>query len=100
MAAGRIEAVIEENNLTFPLTIRVTCHFPALAEHIVVAQSAQEVVGLVENTIGLVKITTSEDVVIYPVHDGTRQLYMLRLQQGLIWSDCDNVVDYDLVFGN
>ena len=105
MAAGRIETFIKDNYITFPTDLIVTTHAPIFNENRVVAQSAQEVVELVEKTHGLAKIVTAdgEHIVIYPQFDGVRPLFLLRLPQnageGFIWSDCNNFEDFDLAFG-
>lgn len=104
MAANRIETVIKDNNIAFPCSLIVTTHVPVFNEDQIIAQSAEEVVGLVENTHGLAKIVTAgeERIVIYPLMGGPLPLFLLRLPRntGFIWSDCNNFEDYDLVFGD
>ena len=101
-------ATTNNNNsiITFPATVKLTIHFPDFNEISIITQSAEEVIGLVENVSGLAEATINDGTttaVIYPQYDDEdRPLYLLRLPNGgeLHWSDCNNMEDYVAAFAS
>ena len=98
---GRLETFIKDHGITFPATVLLTIHVPDFNEIPIIAQSAEEAIGLVENVSGLAKATINGTVIYLQYDDGEdRPLYLLRLPSGeLHWSDCNNMADYVAAFG-